>query len=530
MATEAIRTKRSGAEHATLGGEGCRSGFRLPPSPRPLRPLRLSSSFLYPSRMESAVLTIAELLADELPPGALPGELAAHRSRPSADSRQVQAGDLFFALAENVAQRTAHVAEATQRGAAAVVAAAGTPAATTLCTVSSPRRAHAQAVYRAAGVVGRHPPLLAVTGTDGKTSVAWMTWRCLGLGAARVGTLGNHDGRHEVGGTHTTPPPEAFATLLAGLAPTCPGIAIEVSSHAAAQHRLGRLPLAALALTGIGHDHLDYHRTQADYAEAKLSLIDTLPASSLFITNADDASTGPAMARAAARGVRRLALGFAGGEARIVGRPDAWSLQSAGSVTPLPIQGPGRFRAWNAAAAMLLAGAIGIAPTEAAARLAGQADVPGRLELVLGRPAAYVDYAHTPLAITRVLAALREHHPGRRLVCVFGCGGERDRSKRPLMARAALAADLAIVTADNPRREGQDAIAADIYGSLSSAEHARLPREDDRGTAIARGLREAGPDGVLAVLGKGHEGEQVVGTVKIPWDDREALRRLGGAA
>lgn len=438
------------------------------------------------------------------------------------DSRLVAPGGSFVAISPEPA-RSRHLAEAVRAGAAALVVERGP----TACPDGPPRfevghARWAQAVLsvRDHGLQHHCPPLYGVTGTDGKSTVAWAMWHLLGAGAGRVGTLGWHDGCTEQPSAQTSPPPEALHAFLAALPATSPGVAVEVSSHALHQHRCAGLRLAALVQTGIARDHLDYHRHHANYVAAKVQACQLLAPGALCLINADDPRAPTLRHAVQAAGGRPLELGLHRGEALLCRRRGGgWTLHWAGRRWPLPVAMPGAFNAWNLAAATL-AVAHG-----AATRLRDLIETlrslpcpPGRLERLAEAPITYVDYAHTPAAIALVLAALREEHPGRPLAAVFGCGGDRDRGKRPAMGRAAAAADVVVITSDNPRGEDPVAICAAAREGVPEGVDCRI--EPDRACAIRLARSVVGGDGVVAVLGKGHEATQDCGGQLLSWDDR----------
>jgi UDP-N-acetylmuramoyl-L-alanyl-D-glutamate--2,6-diaminopimelate ligase len=468
----------------------------------------------------------------------LDGAAPAALSGVSRDSRKARAGELFVAVGGDA---RANAADAVAHGAAAVLAERplGSGAPELLSPDARWSFAKASAVQH--GLDRRCPPLLGVTGTKGKSTTVHAAWWALGSGAARVGTLGLHDGAGERPASMTTPPPAELHPFLAGLADGCPGVAIEVSSHAGDQQRLAGLSLAALAFTGLGRDHLDYHDSIAEYLAAKLAIVRLLRPGARCIINADD-PRHPVVAHAVrAAGGEPLGLGFTRGQVRLSRAAGAWRLRWEGADHLLPVALPGRFNAFNAACGALLANALGVPLSTALARLADQPPVPGRLELLAAAPATYVDYAHTAESITAMLEALREHHPGRRLVCVFGCGGDRDRGKRGPMGRAAIAADVAVLTTDNSRSEDPARIAADVIaglppgacvhhdaGTVEPPVGAHLVVQPDRGAAIRLARRLAGRDGVVVVAGKGHETTQTIQGRTETWDDRAFVRGLGG--
>jgi UDP-N-acetylmuramoyl-L-alanyl-D-glutamate--2,6-diaminopimelate ligase len=457
----------------------------------------------------------------------------------TADSRQVVPGDLFAALPGSRADGRAFIADAVERGAVAVLALddtvwpPGVPP-RPLIRDPDPRRRLAQI---AAALAGPQPDtLVAVTGTNGKTSTVEFLrqiWTAGGLPAASLGTLGVLAPGFPPGPGLTTPDPVSLAEILAGLRRT--GIrhaALEASSHGLDQSRLDGVRLTAGAFTNLTRDHLDYHGSLEAYRTAKLRLFaELLPEGAPALACADmDRATLDAL-REVAR-LRRLHLrtvGEAGDMIRVLGvtpLPDgqAVAVEAGGVRREIVLRLPGRFQADNALLAAGLAMALG--RDDALDRLSGLTGVRGRMEQAARLPngaAVYVDYAHTPDALERLLTALRPHTAGR-LHVVFGAGGDRDRGKRPLMGEAAARlADLAIVTDDNPRGEDPAAIRAAILAACPGAREI-----GDRAQAIAAGLEALGPGDVLAVAGKGHEQGQTIGGEVVPFDDVGVVRGLVG--
>jgi UDP-N-acetylmuramoyl-L-alanyl-D-glutamate--2,6-diaminopimelate ligase len=395
-----------------------------------------------------------------------------------------------------------------------------------------PRRRLAQL---AAGLAGSQPrTVVAVTGTNGKTSTVEFLrqiWTAAGKRAASLGTLGLIAPGFDPGPGLTTPDPVNLAESLAQLAGA--GVqhaAIEASSHGLDQFRLDGVRLAAGAFTNLTRDHLDYHRSEAAYRIAKLRLFtELLPAGAPVVASSDmDAETLSALTDVARH--RRLDLrtvGEVGSTIRLLAgepRPDGQVLRidMAGVQREIVLPLPGRFQADNALMAAALASALG--ERDVLDRLASLRGVRGRLELAARLPngaAVYVDYAHTPNALERLLTALRPHTTGR-LHVVFGAGGDRDRGKRPLMgAAAARLADVAIVTDDNPRSEDPAAIRAAVLAACPGGREI-----GDRARAIAEALNGLAAGDVLAVAGKGHEQGQTVGNTVIPFDDVDVVQRL----
>ncbi len=448
----------------------------------------------------------------------------------TADSRAIRPGFLFAALPGGKADGRAFIAEAVARGAAAVLAPVGTiwpPGVPPrpFFLHPNPREKLAQLAVELAGRLPER--LVAVTGTNGKTSTVDFLRQILilsGRRAASLGTLGVIAPGVPTEESLTTPDPVTLANTLARLAAS--GVthaALEASSHGISQCRLDGLKFPAAGFTNLTRDHLDYHGDMAGYRAAKLRLFDTLlPRGAKALAMADIEPETFAALRdiAARRGLDFVPVA----PPRISPLPGGQEVVAEGRHVTLNL--PGRFQADNAMLAVGLAFAIGVAdPLSYLPRLIG---VRGRLEraAVLGNgAAAYVDYAHTPDAIARVLTALRPHAAGR-LVIVFGAGGDRDAGKRPLMGEAAVRlADVVIVTDDNPRGENPETIRAAILAAAPGAVEIA-----DRRAAIAAGLDALRDGDVLVVAGKGHEQGQIVGDTIIPFDDVSVIRDLAGAA
>jgi UDP-N-acetylmuramoyl-L-alanyl-D-glutamate--2,6-diaminopimelate ligase len=463
----------------------------------------------------------------------------------TADSRAVEPGFLFAALPGARADGRAFIAEAVARGAAAVLAPEGTPwppgvPERPLVTDADPRRALA---LMAAAFHGAAQPatVVAVTGTNGKTSTVdflRQLWTLSAARAASLGTLGLVAEGFEPGPSLTTPDPVSLHATLAALARA--GVthaAMEASSHGIEQRRLDGVRLAAAGFTNLTRDHLDYHGTMEAYRAAKLRLFDALlePGSATAAANADmEAATLSALRDAAAgRGLRLLTVGEAGEAVRLLAqRPlpagQALTLAAFGTTREVALALPGRFQADNAMLALALAVATGMEAGRALDLLPRLAGVRGRMELaarLANGAAVYVDYAHTPDALERLLSALRPHvAPGARLHVVFGAGGDRDPGKRPLMGAAcARLADVCWVTDDNPRGEDPAAIRAAVLAGCPGGRDA-----GERRAAIAAALGALRPGDVLAVAGKGHESGQTIRGVTTPFDDAAVVREIAG--
>ncbi len=455
------------------------------------------------------------------------------------DSRRVASGDLFLACAGTREHGLAHAQAAIERGAVAVVWERGPGARPAPATGSVPfiavdRLSHKIGVMadryyaqpsRAMGVMG-------VTGTDGKTSVTQFLAQALDQGGARcgvIGTLGYGVYGELKQGAHTTPDAITLQQEIATIREAgARWLAMEVSSHALDQGRVNGVAFDYGIFTNLGRDHLDYHGTMEAYGAAKQRLF-TWPGLDYAIVNLDDAF-GRQLVDAVPAGTQVLGYSLAHDAARSVDCVAVKSLHLHGGgfearvTTPWgegDIEAPvlGRFNVQNLLAVLATLLAIGVELPDALLRLRQVRPVPGRMQLLGGgaRPQVVIDYAHTPGALEHVLDAARGHVQGR-LICVFGCGGDRDAGKRPLMAAAAeRLADRVIVTDDNPRTEDPERIVADI---VQGFEHpAAVLVEHDRETAIRRALEEASPQDLVVIAGKGHETCQVIGTESLPFSD-----------
>jgi UDP-N-acetylmuramoyl-L-alanyl-D-glutamate--2,6-diaminopimelate ligase len=455
------------------------------------------------------------------------------------DSRAVVPGALFCAIAGTQRDGHAHVAEAVARGAAAAVVTRQVPVDVPQILVRDGRVALSVLARAWFGRPADGLTIVGVTGTNGKTTTVGLIRHLLnGDGqAGSIGTLGAFDGAGEsvLGeASLTTPGTLGLQAILAELKRRgVSTVAMEASSHALDQRRLDTLTLRAAVYTNLTHEHLDYHPTLEAYRDAKARLSSYLADDGIEIVNADD----PAWRALTLRpGVRRVTCGVT---TRAVVRATGVALRSDGTSAvfefdgvPVDVQIPllGDFNVANAVAAAATAWAMGVEPGVIGARLARAPQIPGRLEKLADAEFLVLrDYAHTPDALERAIAALRPVVRGR-LIVLFGAGGDRDRSKRPVMGRiAARDADLAIVTSDNPRTEAPERIIDEIEAGMGATPHVRIT---DRRAAIHHALAIARPgDGVL-LAGKGHETYQVIGTEYRPFDERaivgDALR--GGAA
>jgi len=449
----------------------------------------------------------------------------------SSDSRTCQPGDLFVALRGSRSNGHDFIQEALSRGAAAVLAERPVAAGVPTCVVSDTREALGHICQALAGRPSDALKLIGVTGTNGKTTTTALIASILntaGYRAGTLGTLGYHDTVESASADLTTPSPANLAHWLGRMAARrCTHAVMEVSSHAIAERRIAGLEFSQVCLTNLRRDHLDFHGSVANYHLTKIKLFEQLASDGMAVLNADDAASlenAPLLPG----GVLTIAMrSGADLTATLVERykSEQSFLLTAGNVT-LPVRTAmiGDHHIYNCLMAAAVGLAEGIDLTMIVAGLEAIDYVPGRLERIeCGQPfGAFVDFAHTPDALTVSLETVREVTAGR-VICVFGAGGNRDESKRPLMGRAVEGlADVAIVTTDNPRMEDPQKIAADILSGCERPEEARwMP---DRTEAIGYALRLAGPDDCVLVAGRGHEEYQIVGHSRIPLDDRDVVR------
>ena len=468
----------------------------------------------------------------------------------AVDSRKVGPDALFAALKGTLVDGAQFAPQALERGAVAVLSDRELPVApAALIVARDARRAFSQAASRFHGEPSKRMRLIGVTGTNGKTTTAYLVEQLAAALGVRTGLIGTVESRWpggRAGATHTTPESHELQELLARMAQAGAQIvAMEVSSHALSQERVSGCTFAAAAFTNLTRDHLDYHGTIEAYFEAKARLFrDLLPAGAPAVLNLDDDRCA-ALARELPGSIGFTTAGAEGA------RLEASALQSdlqglrfdlRSSFGEARIESPliGAHNAENLLAGLGLLLGLGM-PLAGLAEAAAQArGAPGRLEPVPdpGGRVVLVDYAHTDDALARVLDAVRAAAGGKaRLICVFGCGGDRDRGKRPLMGQAvARRADLVVATSDNPRTEDPLAILADIEPGLSKHKRkmgmsdARAGRDGycvipDRAAAIELALRSARPGDAVVIAGKGHEDYQIIGTEKRSFDDRVEARR-----
>jgi UDP-N-acetylmuramoyl-L-alanyl-D-glutamate--2,6-diaminopimelate ligase len=450
------------------------------------------------------------------------------------DSRRVTPGALFCCLPGRHSDGHDHAAEAVARGAVALVCEHLLPPPSVGRVVQArvgvgcARPAMARLAAALADFPSRQLVMAGVTGTNGKTTVTHLLAAIFdqaGLTGHVIGTLG---------GARTTPEATELQSILARLRDekretgVGQGVAMEVSSHALVQARVDGIHFDVAVFTNLSHDHLDFHRDMEEYFAAKASLFSPEHAVA-GVVNADD-EWGRRLLDAAPIPLRAVSRADATDVALAIGSSRfTWR----GEEVRIPLSGG--FNVENALLAAEAAVVLDIAPSVVAAGLGAAHPVPGRFEVVSApdHPVVIVDYAHTPASLGRVIAEARSlARGGARIVVVFGCGGDRDRAKRPAMGRAALGADLAVLTTDNPRSEDPERIASEVLSGVPAAalDSGRLLVEADRRRAIELAVGRAGVDDVVLICGKGHEATQQIGSTVVPFDDRQVAQEVLGCS
>ncbi len=482
-------------------------------------------------------MLVEELLADVTFEVSGAGEVDAKGIASSSNS--VEPGDLFFCIPGFKSDGHDFAPMALERGCCALVVERALDLDVTQYVVSDARSTMALASSRFFGCPSASMDVVGITGTNGKTTTTFLVdWvsRALGRKTGLIGTVETRIADERIHADHTTPESMDLQRLLARMRDSgCIEVAMEVSSHAIDLHRVLGTRFAVVAFSNLTQDHLDYHETMEAYFEAKAALFDPAYSDRAAICIDDD--YGRRLADIArGRGLDVVTCGFAkDAEFRAI------SEEYLSTHTALEVASPegcftvdypliGAFNVENMLLAMAVCHQLGYPADEVAAALASAPQAPGRLERVTAGGldardihdalgfSVFVDYAHTPDSIEKAIGALRPITPGR-LIIVFGCGGDRDRTKRPKMGKAACAADHMVVTSDNPRTEDPDAIIADILPGMAEGE-GRYEVEPDRGRAIAAAIGMAGPGDSVLIAGKGHEDYQIVGDSVLDFDDR----------
>jgi len=455
------------------------------------------------------------------------------------DSRRVQRDGLFVALRGEKSDGRDFIGQAVEKGATVIVAqhAEKNPRATCV-VVENTRSAMADLSARFYNFPARKLKLAGVTGTNGKTTTTFLIKHICEKAGTRCGLLGTI--RYEIGqrvlpAARTTPESLDLQELLAQILDAgCQAAAMEVSSHALVQERTRGIEWDVAVFTNLTQDHLDYHRTMESYFQAKAKLFEQLGLQQrkrkpVAIINIDD-RYGQKLIEKIDSKVSLVTFGtglkadFRASNYRMEFGGTSYQLDARGKSYLVRVPLIGRFNVVNSVAALAAANALGIGLRDAVLSLAKSPQVPGRLEIVPAKRQfqVFVDYAHTPDALLNVLKTLRELEP-RRLIMVFGCGGNRDREKRPLMGQVAdQNADCAIITSDNPRKEDPDKIIAEIEKGFRGSHFEKI---SDRARAISRAVEIAQPRDIVLIAGKGHENYQEFADHTVPFEDIQVARR-----
>ena len=482
-------------------------------------------------------MTLRELIAD-LDKPVCSGDLSMQIAAITYDSRKVKAGTVFVALRGTKSDGHEFIAKAIELGAAAIVAEIAPPENCPAAWIHV--RDTRVALALMATTFYSHPAdklsICGVTGTNGKTTIAFLVHHLLNHGLMRCGLLGTV--LYDVGGqvtdaSHTTPESLELQGLFAKMLRNgCRAAAIEVSSHALEQERVHGVPFAAAIFTNLTQDHLDYHGTMEAYFEAKLKLFETTAAekNGRLIINADDAWGRRIIQKFDSHpGLVRYGVGvqtdYRASDVKYDVNGTQFELEHKGRGLLVRTPLIGGFNVYNTLAAIAAAHAMGCNLREMVAGMKNAPQVPGRLERVVitgSEPfQVYIDYAHTPDAIINVLKTVRQLRP-KRVVTLFGCGGDRDRTKRPLMARAAEeGSDVCVLTSDNPRTEHPLQILEDARKGFARQGHALIP---DREEAIHAAIGNARPGDIIIIAGKGHESYQEIMGVRHAFDDRQIAK------
>ena len=446
------------------------------------------------------------------------------------DSRAVKAGAIFAALPGAAHDGRDYIDAAINAGATYILAPQGTPRPEGDFTWQESQNIRADYARLCAAFYDAQPEhIMAVTGTNGKSSIVNFIRQLLGADAVSLGTIGMQGAGLDRGASLTTLDPALLHSLLAEAAHKgVKHLALEASSHGLEQERLAGVKISAAAFTNLTHDHLDYHKTMWAYLRAKLRIFDLLPENAPAVINADIDEADEIIAYAQARKLNVVTFGEKGADLKIItATPFAEGIHAVIEIDAqrhnlvLPLLGA--FQLYNALAALALAYPDDLAGN--LTRLETLSPVHGRMDRIDGHPKGaqvFVDYAHTPDALKTVLTALKPHvETGGRLVALIGCGGDRDNAKRAPMAQiSGEIADHVIITDDNPRSEDPAAIRADMMKGFPKAEEI-----GGRAKAIKHGVKMLKAKDILLVAGKGHEQGQTIGKEVIPFDDSEEVRK-----
>lgn len=461
----------------------------------------------------------------------------------SYNSQKTKAGDIFVCLKGEYSDGHNWAKMAKERGAVALLCEKELDVDLPQIIVKSTRHTIADVAALLYGYPSKEINLVGVTGTNGKTTVTHLLQKIFEANnekCALIGTLGykisSEDTYHDA--KHTTPQaPELQATFRKIVDENIKNTVIEVSSHALEQNRVGQCCFNGAVLTNLTQDHLDYHITMDNYFEAKAILFKNLKPGSFAVINADD-DYAERFKSVVPEGIETLTYGIknnadvSASDIKFSTLGVSFVLKYGEKTQKVNLKMNGIFSVYNALAAITTALASGLDMGLSISTLENTAGVAGRFEIVNNHPMVIVDYAHTPDGLENVLKTAREITPeNAHLICIFGCGGDRDATKRPKMgAIADKLADKIVITSDNPRSEDPQQIISDILTGIQSISPQRVFVEPDRGAAIGLIKKIAQNDDVVLVAGKGHEDYQILGDKTIHFDDREQVRLLLGSA
>jgi UDP-N-acetylmuramoyl-L-alanyl-D-glutamate--2,6-diaminopimelate ligase len=461
------------------------------------------------------------------------GNVPMHNNGISDNSRAIQDGYIFVAYKGPISDGHTYIQDAIDNGATVIVLDNPDflPLCETVCAlvVSDSKSYLTDLAWWWYDNPTRDMTIVGVTGTNGKTTIAttlYNLWKTMGIPAGLISTVEHRIGNELLPSNNTTPGIVELAELFARMRDTNIRHAVmEVSSHALHQHRVSRVPFLIGVFSNLTQDHLDYHGTMNEYHNAKRILFEMLPESGYAIGNSDDSSFDTMVMTSQARVVR---VGMNSPNDYHIHSPRLESTGTSFLINDIALhtQFIGTFNIYNMALVFAIAQSLGYETSTTVSALGTISAPPGRAQLVHAQPVVLVDYAHTPDGLQKILELGREISHGKPVCVVFGCGGDRDTTKRPIMGSlAATLADVAILTSDNPRTEDPDAIIEDIKQGLTAETESKVITITDRTAAIHHTL-ETYADAIIIIAGKGHENYQIIGTTKHHFDDAEIVREF----
>ncbi|KPJ49796.1 hypothetical protein AMJ40_04735 [candidate division TA06 bacterium DG_26] len=460
------------------------------------------------------------------------GDLSVPVTGIAYDSRRVREGNLFVCIRGFRSDGHDYALDAYERGARAFLVEREMKLPGTVIRVANTRKALALVSRTFYG--GSRVTLIGITGTNGKTTTSYLLKSVLDAGNIPSGLIGTIEciaGNERIASVRTTPEsPDIYELLDLMHSRGITHVVMEVTSHGLALERVYGLDFKVAVFTNLSQDHLDFHASMKDYRETKLRLFRELKRGSVSVVNMDDPVAaritglpGPHVTYALER-----TADVTGSSRQLGWRGNEVSVRMDGKEFGLKTGLIGLSNVYNVLAAFASAKALRVDPAAIVAGIENLQSIPGRFEVIATHPSVIVDYAHTPQALLQLLRSVRQLTPGR-VISVFGCGGDRDKSKRPEMGRiSATYADLTIITTDNPRSEDPDSIISHIRKGVDSLS-AHVKIREDRREAIREAIEGASPDDSVVIAGKGHERFQICGEEEIPFDDREVAREIHGS-